>query len=146
MSEKPIPAGLGHKLFILPKDAVVGIGESLPPFTLREADLHFDIKEEPLVKPIMQSFKLESWGNSASLPTQGLNDWLDSEEGRKVTVTCFPSDSSLPRKMKKGNRATYRRDTKWKRKAAAWRWRNKFEVTGTMHFDDEGITITGKRG
>ena len=99
MSEEPIPAGLGHKLFILPKDAVVGIGEDLPPFTLREPDLHLDIKEEPLVKPV--SFKLESWGNSASLPTQGLNDWLDSDEARKVTVMCFPSDSSLPRKMKK---------------------------------------------
>lgn len=143
MSNESIPAGLGHKLFILPKDTVITSGESLSPFTIVESDLH--IEPHLGAKPLTQSFKLESWGNTAAIPSQDINDWLDTDEARKVTVQCFPDDRRLPRKMKKGHRATYQRDTKWKRKAADWRWRNRFEMTGTLHMDDEGITITGKK-
>jgi len=61
-------------------------------------------------------------------------------------VTVVPNDSSLPRKMKKALRQgqRYRRDTKWKRKAARWQQRHSLTLLGRLTEDDEGITFRGK--
>ena len=62
------------------------------------------------------------------------------------TVTLVPDGSSLPRKMKKALRQgrRYRRDTKWKRKAARWQQRHSVKLLGSWTEDDEGITFRGK--
>ena len=61
-------------------------------------------------------------------------------------VQCVPNGSSLPRKTKKallqGQR--YRRDTKWKRKAARWQQRHSVTLLGSRTEDDEGVTFRGK--
>lgn len=61
-------------------------------------------------------------------------------------VKCVPNGSFLPRKIKKalhqGQR--YRRDTKWKRKAARWQQRHSLKLLGRCTEDDEGITFRGK--
>lgn len=61
-------------------------------------------------------------------------------------VECIPHGSSLPRKMKKALRQgqRYRRDTKWKRKAARWQQRHSLKLQGRCMVDDEGITFRGK--
>ena len=61
-------------------------------------------------------------------------------------VECVPDGSSLPRKMKKALRQgqRYRRDTKWKRKAARWQQRHSLKLLGRCTEDDEGITFRGK--
>ena len=61
-------------------------------------------------------------------------------------VECVPNGSSLPRKMKKALRQgqQYRRDTKWKRKAARWQQRHSLKLLGRCTEDDEGITFRGK--
>lgn len=61
-------------------------------------------------------------------------------------VECVPNGSSLPRKMKKALRQSqrYRRDTKWKRKAARWQQRHSVTLLGRLTEDDEGITFRGK--
>lgn len=61
-------------------------------------------------------------------------------------VECIPHGSSLPRKMKKALRQgqRYRRDTKWKRKAARWQQRHSLKLLGRLTEDDEGITFRGK--
>jgi len=62
------------------------------------------------------------------------------------TVTLVPDGSSLPRKMKKALRQgqRYRRDTKWKRKAARWQQRHSLKLLGRLTEDDEDITFRGK--
>ena len=62
------------------------------------------------------------------------------------TVTLVPDGSSLPRKMKKALRQgqRYRRDTKWKRKAARWQQRHSVTLLGSWAEDDEGVTFRGK--
>ena len=67
---------------------------------------------------------------------------LDSD----CMVECVPDGSSLPRKMKKALRQgqRYRRDTKWKRKAARWQQRHSLKLLGRCTEDDEGITFRGK--
>lgn len=61
-------------------------------------------------------------------------------------VECVPNGSPLPRKMKKALRQgqRYRRDTKWKRKAARWQQRNSVKLLGSWTEDDEGVTFRGK--
>lgn len=62
-------------------------------------------------------------------------------------VECVPNGNSLPRKMKKALRQgqRYRRDTKWKRKAARWQQRHSLKLQGRcMVEDDGGITFRGK--
>lgn len=61
-------------------------------------------------------------------------------------VECVPNGSTLPRKMKKALRQgqRYRRDTKWKRKAARWQQRHSLKLLGRCTEDDEGITFRGK--
>lgn len=61
-------------------------------------------------------------------------------------VECIPHGSSLPRKMKKALRQgqRYRRDTKWKRKAARWQQRHSVTLLGSWAEDDDGITFRGK--
>lgn len=61
-------------------------------------------------------------------------------------VKCVPDGSSLPRKMKKALRQgqRYRRDTKWKRKAARWQQRHSVKLQGRWTEDDEGVTFRGK--
>ena len=61
-------------------------------------------------------------------------------------VECVPNGSSLPRKMKKALRQgqRYRRDTKWKRKAARWQQRHSLKLLGRLTEDDECITFRGK--
>lgn len=61
-------------------------------------------------------------------------------------VECVPNGSSLPRKMKKALRQgqRYRRDTKWKRKAAQWQQRHSVKLLSSWTEDDEGITFRGK--
>ena len=61
-------------------------------------------------------------------------------------VECVPDGSSLPRKMKKALRQgqQYRRDTKWKRKAARWQQRHSLKLLGRCTEDDEGVTFRGK--
>lgn len=61
-------------------------------------------------------------------------------------VECVPNGSSLPRKMKKALRQgqRYRRDTKWKRKAARWQQRHSLKLLGRCTENDEGITFRGK--
>lgn len=67
---------------------------------------------------------------------------LDSD----CMVECVPNGSPLPRKMKKALRQgrLYRRDTKWKRKAARWQQRHSLKLLGRCTEDDEGITSRGK--
>lgn len=61
-------------------------------------------------------------------------------------VTVVPDGRSLPHKMKKALRQgqRYRRDTKWKRKAARWQQRHSVTLLGSWTEDDEGITFRGK--
>ena len=61
-------------------------------------------------------------------------------------VTLTPDGRSLPRKMKKALRQgqRYRRDTKWKRKAARWQQRHSVTLLGSWTEDDEGVTFRGK--
>jgi len=61
-------------------------------------------------------------------------------------VEFVPNGSSLPRKMKKALRQgqRYRRDTKWKRKAARWQQRHSLKLLGRLTEDDEGVTFRGK--
>lgn len=61
-------------------------------------------------------------------------------------VECVPNGSFLPRKIKKALRQgqRYRRDTKWKRKAARWQQRHSVTLLGSWTEDDEGITFRGK--
>lgn len=61
-------------------------------------------------------------------------------------VECVPDGSPLPRKMKKALRQgqRYRRDTKWKRKAARWQQRHSLKLLGRWMEDGEGITFRGK--
>ena len=61
-------------------------------------------------------------------------------------VEYVPNGSPLPRKMKKALRQgqRYRRDTKWKRKAARWQQRHSLKLQGRCMVDDEGITFRGK--
>lgn len=61
-------------------------------------------------------------------------------------MECVPNGSSLPRKMKKALRQSqrYRRDTKWKRKAARWQQLHSLKLLGSCTEDDEGITFRGK--
>lgn len=68
---------------------------------------------------------------------------LDSD----CTVTLTPNGSSLPRKMKKALRQgqRYRRDTKWKRKAARWQQRHSLKLLGRLTEDEDGITFRGNR-
>lgn len=61
-----------------------------------------------------------------------------------LTMTLTPDERQLPRKMKKGFRAKYRRDTKWKRKANSWRKRNERTFIGHITQDEDGVTFTGK--
>lgn len=62
-------------------------------------------------------------------------------------VECVPNGSSMPRKMKKALRQgqRYRRDTKWKRKAARWQQHHSLKLLGRCTEDDEGITFRGKQ-
>ena len=61
-------------------------------------------------------------------------------------VECAPNGNSLPRKMKKALRQgqRYRRDTKWKRKAARYQQRHSVKLLGRLTEDDEGVTFRGK--
>lgn len=61
-----------------------------------------------------------------------------------VTMTLTPDERQLPRRMKKAIRATYRRDTKWRRKAANWRKREERTYIGHLTQDEDGVTFTGK--
>ena len=62
------------------------------------------------------------------------------------TVMLTPNGSSLPRKIKKALRQgqRYRRDTKWKRKAARWQQRHSVKLLGRWTEDGEGVTFRGK--
>ncbi len=64
----------------------------------------------------------------------------------KLMMEVTPNIRNLPRKMKKailtGQR--YRRDTRWKRKAAQWKKRNKLTLLGNITSDGNGdYTFTG---
>lgn len=70
---------------------------------------------------------------------------LNSSE---LTMEVTPSIRHLPRKMKKaiiaGSR--YHRDTRWKRKAAQWKKRNKLTLLGNITSDGNGdYTFTGRK-
>ena len=134
------PSGLGSKLFIIPKDAIKD--GALTPVAMSDAHMELDMKEKLVKSNAPKSWKV-CIGSTANLTATDVNSWLKSDNIDKVTVTVFPDDRRLPRKMKKGFRAKYLRDTKWKRKASNWRWRKRFEMTGTLHMDDGGITISG---
>lgn len=61
-------------------------------------------------------------------------------------VTVVPDGRSLPRKMKKALRQgqRYRRDTRWKRKAARWEQRHSVKLLGRCTEDEDGVTFRGK--
>lgn len=61
-------------------------------------------------------------------------------------VEYVPNGSSLPRRVKKALRQgqRYRRNTKWKRKAARWQQRHSVKLLGSWTEDDEGVTFRGK--
>ena len=61
-------------------------------------------------------------------------------------VECVPDGSSLPRMMKKALRQgqRYRRDTKWKHKAARWQQCHSLKLLGRLTENDEGFTFRGK--
>lgn len=61
----------------------------------------------------------------------------------EVVMDVTPNAKHLPRKMKKAFRtgSRYRRDTKWKRKAARWQQRNKLSLLGNITHDDNGDYI-----
>ena len=64
----------------------------------------------------------------------------------EVQMDVVPSVKRLPRKMKKAIRtgSRYRRDTRWKRKAAQWQKRNKLILIGNITTDGYGsYTFTG---
>lgn len=73
----------------------------------------------------------------------GMEELLNQWDGRKSNVIIVPNELQLPRKLKKGFRATYRRDTKWKRNAALWRERNQKTFTGSLRQNGNKVTFIG---
>lgn len=138
MGEKETYAmdGYATTLFILDGDKQIPVKCEVPAF---------EIKAEPLPdSPIPWNPKPFTIESNASVMGTSL-DGLLPQGGDEVTVNIVPSDSHLPRKWKKAVRAKYRRDTKWKRKAARWLERNNISFAGRISHDEDGITIVGKR-
>lgn len=89
-----------------------------------------------------------SYETTVSTPTTAtsIDSWMRSLNCDKAQLTVIPDERLLPRRMKKALRRgrEYRRDTRWKRKAARWLERNTVSFTGSLHQDGDGeFTISG---
>lgn len=132
-------AGLGSKLFVFAKDdlemmpVAVGVAAGVhviePP---KGATEHWSI-------PKGFTFK----GRATLVSVAKKDSWLNTQNFDKINLVTVPDDLHLPRKMKKGNRVTCQRSTKWKRKAARWRERNQHTFTGSLRQNGNDLTFEG---
>lgn len=133
------PVGLGSKLFVFAKDDL----EMKPVAVGAAAEVHVTEPPEGATEhwSIPKDFSFE--GKATLLSVTEKDSWLNTQNFDKVQLVTVPDDRLLPRKMKKGKRATYRRNTKWKRKAALWRERNQYVLTGSLRQDGDNLTFEG---
>ena len=89
-----------------------------------------------------KGFTLEGKGK-VSPEVVFLSRWLCSDSPNQVLLSIFPVVRQSPRKIKKGFRAKYQRNTKWKRKAASWLTRNQIELAGNLCIKEEELVFEG---
>ena len=93
-----------------------------------------------------ESISLETTVSTPTTATR-IDSWMRSLNCDRAQVNIIPDDRHLPRRMKKALRQgkRYRRDTRWKRKAARWLERNTVTFQGRMSHDDDGnLTISSE--
>lgn len=138
------PAGLGSKLYFCRKEDF----EKDPTTPMQEVKLKpvkigdIGLKEEAHCFPKGFSFT----GIATLIGTATEKDsWLKSLNCDRANMVVVPDERRLPRKMKKGSRAKYQRNTKWKRKAALWLMRNQIELSGHLSIKGEELTFEGSK-
>lgn len=135
------PAGLGSKLYFCRKEDLENDPAHLP---MQEVKLEpvkigdIGLKEEAHYFPKGFSFT----GSATLICTATEKDsWLKALNSDRANVVVVPDECRLPRKMKKGFRAKYQRNTKWKRKVALWAARNQMTLTGRLRVKGEKMTL-----
>ena len=137
------PAGLGSKLYFCRKEDF----EKAPaPLPMQEVKLEpvkigdIGLNEEAHYFPKGFSFT----GSATLIGTATEKDsWLKALNSDRANMVVVPDERRLPRKMKKGFRSKYQRNTKWKRKAALWLARNQMTLTGSLRVEGEKMTSEG---
>lgn len=135
------PAGLGGKLYFCRKEDFENDPAHLP---MQEVKLEpvkigdIGLKEE--ARYFQKGFSFT--GSAALIGTATEKDsWLKALNSDRANMVVVPDERRLPRKMKKGSRAKYQRNTKWKRKAALWLARNQMTLTGSLRVEGEKMTL-----
>ena len=91
-----------------------------------------------------KGFTLEGMGK-VSPEADFWSRWLCSDSPNQVCLLISPDVRRLPRKIKKGSRVKYQRNTKWKRKAASWLARNQIELAGNLCIKEEELVFKGRK-
>ena len=116
------------------------------PITISDSNPLFSISEDDLQRvekphfPKKLTLEATATVNADHTSVAALMESIGCD---KVQVNMIPDHRHLPRRMKKAVGATYRRDTKWKRKAALWLQRNTVAFTGRISHDKDGVTFSG---
>ena len=138
------PARLGGKLYFcrkgdFEKDPTTPMQEVIPePVKIGDIGL----KEEAHYFPKGFSFT----GSATLIGTATEKDsWLKALNCDRANMVVVPDERRLPRKMKRGFRAKYQRNTKWKRKAALWLMRNQIELSGHLSIKGGELTFEGSK-
>lgn len=139
------PAGLGSKLYFCRKEDFEKDPAHLP---MQEVKLEpvkigdIGLNEEAHYFPKGFSFT----GSATLIGTATEKDsWLKALNSDRANMVVVPDERRLPRKMKKGFRVKYQRNTKWKRKAASWLARNQIELAGNLCIKEEELVFEGRK-
>lgn len=116
------------------------------PLVISSDQLFVAPEEERVTYQLPKSFTMTGTATIDEGDEEALNSISRLLHDSDCTVTLVPDGSPLPRKMKKALRQgqRYRRDTKWKRKAARWQQRHSVKLMGSWTEDNEGVTFRGK--
>lgn len=139
------PAGLGSKLYFCRAEDFEKATAHLP---MQEVKLEpvkigdIGLKEGAHYFPKGFSFT----GSATLIGTATEKDsWLKALNSDRANMVIVPDERRLSRKMKKGFRAKYQRNTKWKRKAALWLMRNQIELSGHLSIKGGELTFEGSK-
>ncbi len=151
MGEKNMnPAELGSKLYFCRAEDL----EKNPNTLMQEIDLKTYVGDISMKAEPKACNNAEHWtvthgssitGNATLIGTvTEMDSWLKPQNITNARLVFVADCRQLPRKLKKGFRATYQRNTKWTRKASLWKEHNQKELTGHLRINGEELIFNAE--